>query len=81
MFCTVPTLLLAPTGASLTLNTVTLMAWVSASVPSLTLTVTSYTLLAPASVGASKLGAAMKLKTPLVALMPNFSASAPPLMV
>ena len=49
-----PGLLSASTSAlSLRLVTLTAMAWVSLSAPSLTCTTTSYTLLAPASPGAS----------------------------
>src|SRR5690349_18683783 len=47
---------------------------------SLAVTVTSYTLLAPASVGASKFGATCKLNTP-PAVIANFAASAPPVML
>ena len=68
------------TGASFTLVTVTANACVSTKVPSLTCTTTSYTLLPAALAGASKLGAATKLNTPVVALMLNSPASAPPLI-
>ena len=58
--------------------TVTAIACVSVSVPSLTCTVTSYTLLAPLSAGNSKFGADTKLSAPLEALIANLAASAPP---
>ena len=67
------------TGASLTLVTVTAIACVSEPpLPSLTCTETSYTLFAPASAGVSKFGAAMKVSIPVLALMVNNTASAPP---
>ena len=74
------------TGASFALRTVTRSACcaVPRVVPavalalSLTCTVSSYRLSASASVARSKLGAAMKLTTPVRASMLNNAASAPP---
>src|SRR5690349_10355005 len=61
-------------GASFTFVTVTAMAWLLVPPsPSLAVTVTSYTFLAPASVGASKFGATTTLTTP-PAVPPNFAA-------
>ena len=68
------------TGASFTLVTVAASACVSVKTPSLALTITSYTLFAPASVGASKLGAATNVNTPDVALIANLAESAPPVI-
>ena len=56
------------------------MACVSVFAPSDTCTITSYTLLAPESVGASKFGALAKVRTPVELLMVNFAESAPPLI-
>src|SRR3954469_21828466 len=64
-------------GGSLTLVTVTAIACVSVVNPSDTWTMTSYTLLAPASVGASKLGAVVNDSAPVVELIVNCPASAP----
>ena len=70
------------TGASLTLVTLTAIACVSLPpLPSLTCTVTSYTLFAPASVGVSKSGTATKVNAPVLGLMVNSEASAPPTML
>ena len=66
-------------GASLTLDTVMATACVAdVLVPSVAVTVMSYTLSAPASAGASKLGEALKVTAPVVELMSNRAASAPP---
>ncbi len=69
----------AMTGASLTLVTVTATAWVSTPpTPSEAWTMTSYTLLPPASAGASKSGAPAKESAPVSASMVKRPASAPP---
>ena len=65
---------------SLTGVTVTAMACLSFNVPSVTSTTTSYTLSAPASVGASQFGALTNVSTPVLELIANFAASAPPSM-
>ena len=66
------------TGASFALTTVTAKSCTSVKTPSETLICTLYTLFAPASVGFSKSCAATKAKTPVVALIVNKAASAPP---
>ena len=62
----------------MTFVTVTVMVCVSVSKPSETCTITMYVLLAPLSAGFSKSGAAMKVSTPVEALMLKKAASAPP---
>ena len=66
------------TGASLALSTVTAKFCTSVKTPSETVICTSYTLFPPASLGFSKSCAAIKAKTPVVALIVNNAASAPP---
>ena len=57
--------------------TLTATAFEARFVPSETLTTISYTLLPPASAGASKFGLALKVTAPVVALMLNRFASVP----
>ena len=56
------------TGTSLTLVTVIATASVSVNVPSLAITLISYILFAPLSLGNSKLGAVLKVTAPLLML-------------
>ena len=65
-------------GGSLTLVTVIATALVTDTTPSKTLTIMSYTLLAPLSIGASKSGGVLKVTTPVEELILHNEASAPP---
>ena len=65
-------------GVSFRLVTVIATALVTDVVPSETLTVMLYTLLAPSSIGASKLGSVLKVTTPVEGLILNNELSTPP---
>ena len=64
-------------GASLASVTVIATDFVAVNPASVAVTTTLYTLSAPASLGASKSGAALKAMAPVAVLMLNKSASAP----
>src|SRR5438105_89559 len=76
-----PPLLVIIGALSFTSVTQTATAYLSHKLPYYRCIITSYILLAPTSVGASKLGAAIKLNTPLALLILNLLASAPPLIL